>query len=330
MTSPYVRPDVAAFLKAMEESGEPPINRLGVEGARAAITAMRDMFDAEPTPLATVRDIAIPAARRTIPARLYDKRTCRGPSPLILFFHGGGFVFGDLYCYEPVCTYLADQIDLPVLAIDYRLAPEHPFPAAPDDAEAAARWAAQGPPELGFTVTGLVTCGDSAGGNLAVVTAKELAKRPAAAPVIAQCVAYPFFACGRDFASFETYSQGFMLTAEAMDWFDQLYGKREDDPRCNCMIGPVPPVPLLVYVAALDPLSDQGRAYAGKARREGVRVELIEAEGMIHNFLNLRWAVPSSAADIDRFIAAMKSLLPEAYAGTGAVSSGSATATASA
>lgn len=310
MSEPFVRPDVAAFLNALRESGQPPLNHLGPEGARAATVAMRRMFDAEPTPLAVVRNVQIEAGERTVAGRLYDKRAGRGGTPLILFFHGGGFVFGDLDTHEPFCTYFADQMDLPVLAIDYRLAPEHPFPAAPDDCEAAARWAALSPPELGLQLTSLVTCGDSAGGNLAVVTARQLAEKPAAVPVVAQLVAYPFFACGRHFPSFRAFGEGYMLTAEAMDWFDQLYGTREDDPRCNCTIGPAAPgVPFLAHLAGLDPLRDQGRAYAEKARSEGVPVRLIEAEGMIHNFFNMRRAIPSSAADIDRFVAEAKALL---------------------
>jgi acetyl esterase len=315
MTKPFVRPDVAAFLDAGRQSGQPPLNRLGHEGAREAIREMRHMFDAEPTQLAVVRDIGISADGRTIPGRLYDRRTNRDETALIVFFHGGGFVFGDLDSHEPFCTYLADRSDLPVLAIDYRLAPEFPFPAAPDDCEAAARWAATSPAEFGFVVTALVTCGDSAGGNLAVVTARELAKRPAAVPVIAQLAAYPYFGCGRDYPSFEEFGEDYMLTAEAMDWFDSLYCTPSDDPRANCLIGAAAPgVPLLVHTAALDPLRDQGRAYADKARAEGVSVCHFEAEGMIHGFLNMRKAVPSSANDIDNFIEAAKSMLTDAGA----------------
>ena len=308
----YVRADVAAFLEAGRQSGQPPINRLGPDGARAAIAAMRDMFDAEATPLAIVRDIAIPVEGRTIGARLYDRRPTRDSTPLVIFFHGGGFVFGNLDSHEPFCTYLADRIDLPVLAVDYRLAPEHPFPAAPEDCEAAARWAAANPAELGFAATSLITCGDSAGGNLAIVVARELSIEPAAVPVIAQWTAYPYIACGRDFSSFDAFGDDYMLTTEAMDWFDQLYGTPQDDPRCNCLIGPAAPgVPLLVHVAGLDPLRDQGRAYAVKAGVEGVPVRLIEAEGMIHGFLNVRRAIPSSAEDIDAFIAEAKAMLDE-------------------
>ena len=276
---------------------------------------MRHMFDAESTPLPVVRDISIPADDRSIPARLYDRQASRDETALILFFHGGGFVFGDLDSHEPFCTYLADRIDLPVLAIDYRLAPEFPFPAAPDDCEAAARWAAQSPAELSCSVTALATCGDSAGGNLAVVTARELAKRPAAVPVIAQLAAYPYFGCGRDYPSFADFGEDYMLTAEAMDWFDALYQTPTDDPRANCLIGAAAPgVALLIHAAGLDPLRDQGRAYAAKAQTEGVPGRYLEAEGMIHGFFNMRKAVPSSAGDVDRFIDEAKAILTEAGA----------------
>ena len=315
MTKPFVRPDVAGFLEAARNSGQPPINRLGHEGARAAISAMRHMFDAEATPLAMVRDVAIEDDGRTIRARLYDRRASRDESALIVFFHGGGFVFGDLDSHEPFCTYFAERMDLPVLAIDYRLAPEHPFPAAPEDCEAAARWAADSPAELGFKVTALSTSGDSAGGNLAVVTARELAKRPASVPVIGQLTAYPYFACGRDFDSFAEFGEDFMLTAEAMDWFDDLYRTGFDDPRANCLIGPAAAgVPLLIHAAGLDPLRDQARAYAQKAEAEGITVRYAEAEGMIHGFLNMRKAVPSSGGDIDSFIDDAKAVLTNAGA----------------
>jgi len=167
MTKPYVRPDVAAFLDAGRESGAPPINELPVPEARAAIRTMGQALDLPPEPLAVVRDLAC----GSIPLRLYDARETRDPRPLILFFHGGGFVFGDLDSHDSFCRFVAQRCDLPVLAVDYRLAPEHPFPAFAQDAEEVARWAAAGPQALGFAPTGLVTCGDSAGGHMAILVA---------------------------------------------------------------------------------------------------------------------------------------------------------------
>jgi len=312
MSQPRVRPDVAAFLDFGRQSGQPPLNALPIAEARAMLIRMRVVGDVDPTPLAVVRDIAIAAEAHMVPARLYDRRPARGESPVILFFHGGGFMVGDLDSHEPFCTYLADQMDLPVLAVDYRLAPEHPFPAAPDDAEAAARWLADSPTELGFRVSGIITCGDSAGGNLAVVVAQQLAGRPAGVPVIAQWAIYPFFGCGTGYPSFDLFGDGYMLTAEAMDWFDQGYGAPADDPRYNCLIDAAAPgVPLLIHTAGLDPLRDHGRTYAEKARKEGVPVRLIEADGLIHGFICLRRAIPSATADIDAFIAEAKAMLAD-------------------
>ena len=319
MSQPFVRPDVAAFLDFGRQTGQPPINRLPIVEARAMLSRMRILADADPTPLAVIRDIAIASDGHVIPARLYDRRSGRGPGPIILFYHGGGFLLGDLDTHEPFCTYLADQIDLPVLAIDYRLAPEHPFPAAPDDAEAAARWAAESPPVLGLQVSGIITCGDSAGGNLAVVVARQLAANPAAVRVLAQWAIYPFFGCGKDYLSFALFGDNYMLTEEAMDWFDQGYGAQPDDARYNCLIGPAAAgVPLLIQTAGLDPLRDHGRAYARKAKEEGIAVRLIEAEGLIHGFACLRRAIPSAGADIDTFVAEAGAMLAENAAAAGA------------
>lgn len=304
-----IRPDVAAFLAALRESGAPPLNALPVTEARAMLLAMREMGDADPTPLATARNIAIQGPGGTIPCRLYDRRLQREAGPLILFMHGGGFVVGDLDTHEPFCTNLADRTDLPVLAIDYRLAPESPFPAAPDDTEAVARWASESPAALGFTVSGLITCGDSAGGNLAIITGQALAARPAAAPLLAQWVLYPYIGSSSDWPSMRSFAEGYMLTSEAMAWFGSHYAAPAEDPRHDCMLGDMPMVPLVVHTAGLDPLRDQGLAYAQKARLAGVRVQYIEAKGMIHNFACTRSAIPSSHADIEDFIAAALSSL---------------------
>jgi acetyl esterase len=310
MGQPFVRPDVAANLKAMRESGAPPLDALGVVGARAMMANLRGTGDAEPTPLAVVRDLTIDGPGGTIAARLYDRRQQRPEGPLITFYHGGGFVVGDLDSHEPFCTYLADQIDLPVLAVDYRLAPEHPFPAAPDDAEAAARWAAQNPRELGFTVSGLITCGDSAGGNLALVVGQALSVNPAPVPLIAQWALYPYVDSRWDWPSIREFADGFMLTEAGMRWFMALYDAPDDDPRNACLLGDIPAtVPLLIHTAGLDPLRDQGRAYAARARAAGAPVWEIEAEGMIHGFICMRRANPSSLSDIDAFIAAAKATL---------------------
>lgn len=306
MTKPYVRPDVAAFLDAGRESGAPPINELPVPEARAAIRTMGQALDLSPEPLAVVRDLAC----GSIPLRLYDARETRDPGPLILFFHGGGFVFGDLDSHDSFCRFVAQRCDLPVLAVDYRLAPEHPFPAFAQDAEEVARWAAAGPDALGFAPTGLVTCGDSAGGHMAILVAQRLGARPADRPVLAQWAIYPFLGAGHDWASARDFDEGYMLTRAAMDWFDGLCGKPEVDERYNLLLASVPATPLLIQTAALDPLRDPARHYADMARAAGARVVQLEAEGMIHGYVNMRAALPSAQQDVESLLAAGLALLP--------------------
>lgn len=313
MNQPFVRADVAAFLAAAKESGAPPVNALPVDQARAAIRALGQAGDAGPVVLPVVRDLSCEGPGGPIGLRLYDRRVSRAAGPIVLFFHGGGFVFGDLESHDSFCRYLADRVDLPVLAVGYRLAPEHPFPAFVEDAEAVARWVATCPAVLGCGPTGIIACGDSAGGHLAILVAQQLHKRPAELPVIAQWAIYPFVGGGNDWPSMRQFDQGYMVTREAMDWFDGHCGNPGDDPRYRLLLGGAPPdVPLLVQTASLDPLRDQGIAYLEKARAAGARVRHIEAEGMIHGFVNLRAAVPSAQGDVDAFIEIALGLLSEA------------------
>jgi acetyl esterase len=293
--TPFIRPDVAAFLAA----DVPPVNILPVPVARAVIRDMGQSGDLPPEPLALVRDLVCPGPGGAIPLRLYDSRAQRATGPLILFFHGGGFVFGDLTSHDAFCRSVASRCDLPVLAVDYRLAPEHPFPAFVDDAEAVARWVATGPAALERHLSGIVTCGDSAGGHLAILVAQRLGAEPAALPVLAQWAFYPFVGGGHDWPSVRALGEGYMVTRAVMDWFDDLCGRPDGDPRYALLRGPVPTTPLLVQTASLDPLRDQGIAYADRARAAGAPVVHIEAEGMIHGFVNLRRLLPSAAQDVE-------------------------------
>jgi acetyl esterase len=309
MSTPRPREDVAGFLATLADSAAPPLSSLPVEAARLVMRANCALADAPAVPLARIEDVVVPGPAGALAARLYDRRTHRGASPLILFFHGGGFVIGDLETHHSFCTWLADTLDLPLLAIDYRLAPEHPFPAAADDAEAAARWVAQEPTAFGFAVTGLIPCGDSAGGNLAIVTTQQLGLRPAAVPVVACWALYPYVGGGTDWPSHRMFAEGYFLSAADMGWFDAQYHALAGDPRHDCLHGPIPPVPLLVHTAGLDPLRDAGRAYADRVAAAGHPVQRLEAAGMIHGFINFRKALPSAAQDCATFAAAARGMM---------------------
>ena len=187
----YVREDVRGFLDMLQQLGRPGVEELPVDEGREGMRMMGSIAEAEPRDLAVVRDLTCPGPAGDIPLRFYDTKESRAPGPCVVFLHGGGFVIGDIGVYNSLCTEICHQLDLPVVSVDYRLAPEHPFPAAPDDCEAAARWIASSPAELGRTFTGLVITGDSAGGNLTIVTTNHLCAEPADVPVIVQAPIYP-------------------------------------------------------------------------------------------------------------------------------------------
>lgn len=312
MAEHFVRADVRRFLDYLNALPGPRTHQLSAPEARKLMLASRDVADAPLGDLAVIRDLSAPGPAGSIPLRLFDAREGRAAGPVMIFFHGGGFVLGDLDTHAPFCAEMARQLDMPVVAVDYRLAPEHPFPAGVEDAIAAARWVASSPPSLGFKVTGLVTCGDSAGGNLAIVVGLALRDAPAAVPVIAQWPIYPAADPAKGYPSFSDFAQGYLLTIDSMHWFDRAYLPDRSDWRYAPMLkdqAGMPPT--LVLTAGLDPIRDQGRAYAAACIRAGVPTIFREAAGNIHGFINLRRAIPSSQADISGCVAALRSLIDE-------------------
>jgi acetyl esterase len=310
MTEHFVRPDTAAFLAFVNAQPGPKMHEVSAEDARAMMIAMRHVADAEMGDLARVEPLSIPGPAGTIPARLFDARESREPGPVMVFYHGGGFVIGDLDTHAPYCAEAARLLDMPVISIDYRMAPEHPFPAAPIDCEAATRWIAENIP-----CTGLVLSGDSAGGNLTIVTAMALRDAPAAVPVIAQHPIYPATSIHTDWQSYRDFSEGYLLTKASMDWFGDLYQWKEGDWRAHPLdFDQTGMPPSLVVTASLDPLSDQGKAYVEKLKAAGVPVVYRSAEGNIHGYICLRKGIPSSQKDIEENLAALKELIADAMA----------------
>jgi acetyl esterase len=306
------RPDVTMFLTFLNSVPGPRMHELSPTEARAAMITMGPLAEAPTGALAVIRNLDIPGAAGAIPARLYDARNDRGPGMVMVFFHGGGFVIGDLDTHESYCAEAARQLDLPVIAIDYRLAPENPWPAAPDDCEAATRWIASSPAELGDTVTGLIISGDSAGGNLAIITTMALRDAPAAVPVIAQFPIYPVVDDSNEWGSYHEHGAGKLLTVETMDYFMNAYAPAAGHPRAAPLgLDHAGMPPTLVLTASLDPLRDQGRAYAGALIAAGVPTVYREAVGTIHGFINLRKAIPSANDDVAGALAALKTMIAE-------------------
>ena len=313
MAEPFVRPDVRALLDmlaAMPQPEWPPQPAV----YRAQYSAMKDLVDLPVGDLAVIRDLEIPGPAGTIPARLFDAREHREPGPAMVFFHGGGFVIGDIDTHASIVAEMARTLDLPIISIGYRLAPENPWPAASDDAEAAARWVASGPAELGRAVTSIALAGDSAGGQMSAVAALDLRDNPARVPVIAQLLIYPAADLRTEHPSLDAFADGYLLTRRGMDWFAECFAADLDHPRAspmrNASLAGLPPA--VIVTASLDPIRDQGRAYAAALIAAGVPVVFREAAGNIHGFITLRRAIPSAQGDVAGMLAAFKDVLVEA------------------
>lgn len=306
----FVRPDVKVFLDFLNSTNAPPMHEMGLDMARASYTAMGAIAEQPPRALAIIRDLACPGPAGDIALRLYDARESRDAGPAVVFMHGGGFVIGDLESHHSLCTEIAAELDLPVIAVDYRLAPEHPFPAAPDDCEAAARWIAANSAQLGREITGLIPMGDSAGGNLTIVVTQALCDAPAAVPVVLQVPIYPLSDDKPDHRSFLDFAEGFLLTAQTMGWFAESYGAVIGDKRAYPLYGDHTKTPPTVLVTAgLDPIRDSGRIYGAELVRAGAEVVFLEMKGTIHGFTQLRKALPSAQQDMQSIFAAVRLLL---------------------
>jgi len=313
MSEDFIRPDVRSFLDGLAAAGGPDISDVEPQIARAMTKKLATAADVASSPIALREDLYISTDDgRSIAARFYDPRAQRPAGPLVLFYHGGGFVMGDLDQYDAACTDIAIGLDLPLLSIEYRLAPEHGWPAAPDDCEAAARWIGQQGALFGRAFNSLALAGDSAGGTLAIVTAMALRDEAGGLPVIALCPIYPAVDLRRRYPSTERLGAGYMLTLDKLRWFNEHYNPDFSHWRASPRLGDqrgMPPA--LVVAATLDPLLDQGRAYAIACIEAGVPVSYREAKGNIHGWLTLRRAIPSSQQDFNGCVAAFRSLIEE-------------------
>lgn len=233
-----------------------------------------------------------------IAGRVYRPAGVTGAAPALIFYHGGGFVIGSLNSHDGVCRALADRAECAVIAVDYRLAPEHPAPAGVDDAIAAFRDIAARAEEFEIDRTRLAVGGDSAGGNLAAVVAQQV-RRDAVTPVF-QLLCYPAVDFAEDRESVRTFARGFLLEKASMDWFRGHYipaSWDNRDPRVSPIYGDlVGLAPAYVVTGGFDPLRDEGEAYAAALEAAGVAAEVRRLPSMIHGFLNFAGAVHGTDA----------------------------------
>ena len=311
---PYIRPDVAAYLKAYYAKPQPAFTREmlmqihKLPPAALAAMAQQDL----PVGAVTTKDLTMPGPAGPIALRLFDTRATRAPGPVVLFYHGGGYVLGSIDTHAGIAAEIARQLDLPVVSVEYRLAPENPWPAAPDDGEAAARWIAANSKAFGREFTGLVLSGDSAGGNLTLVTAAALRDKPAALPVVLQVPMYPATDFVKTYPSNTQNAEGYMLDAKSMASFSQQYAADPKSLRTSPILGDLTGLPPTVLVTAeLDPLRDQGRAYAARLVEAGVPTAFYEGKGLIHGFATFRKAIPSAQGDTAAFLQLARAMLDE-------------------
>lgn len=277
-----------AFLLLARLTGGKPLHELPVSEARRA-TVMRMPKSRTAVPRAGVADRAIPGPAGDIPIRIYTPQGA-GPFPLLVYFHGGGFVVGSIDDADVMCRTLCGGVGCVVVSVGYRLAPEHKFPAASDDCLAATRWVALHATELAADPDRLAVGGDSAGGNLATVTALRI-RDEGGPPLCGQLLIYPV----ADYhtpptSSYLANANGYLLTRDMMIWFWEHYlnhAGEAEDPRAAPLRAPdlsgLPPA--LVITAEFDPLRDEGERYAERLRQAGVPVVLSRYSGMIHGFL---------------------------------------------
>lgn len=285
--------DAAFVYKAFQEAGRPAYETLTAPEARGYYLAARLVSNPEPPQLESVEPLSISAPHGAIPARIYTPKTRRKTddlAPCLVFFHGGGWVIGDLETHDVVCRKLADEGQLIVISVDYRLAPEHKFPAAVDDAIAATKWIADNAVKLGIDASRLMVGGDSAGGNLAAVV--SLAARDGNGPKIAgQLLIYP----GTDFSmkhpSHSEPETSVLLTHTVIRWFANHYMGNADrndwrasPARAKTLAG-LPPA--YVLTAGADPLRDEGNEYAERLKAAGVPVTYRHFPGQFHGFFTM-------------------------------------------
>lgn len=286
-------PSIQMLLAAQRATGVESLAVLNDHVAtRAGNRTLTRALDEPDIRVAEISPVSIPGPAGPIPARHYRPAVGDGPAPLVVFYHGGGFVFGDLDTHDAACRLIARDAGVHVLAVDYRLAPEHPAPAAVDDAYAAYRWAREHAGDLGADPGRVAVAGDSAGGCLAAVVTRLA--RDAGDPLPSlQWLIYPVTDWRGGTRSRSLLGEGFLLTKGDMDWFQDVYlgesGLDVTDPRISPLLvddlSGLPPA--LVITAGFDPLRDEGRQYATKLREAGVTVDHRQMPSMIHAFLNL-------------------------------------------
>ena len=297
MSEPFVLPETAAVLAFLAAQEGPHLADMPATTMREVYLQLGAAFDEPADP--AIRTVDFTGAGVPLRAYFPDAATA---GPVIVYMHGGGWVIGDLETHNALCTMIAGVTGLRVVAVDYRLAPEHPFPAAHEDCLAATAFVAGSPPELEAPVTGVAVAGDSAGGNLALYVGAKLG----AQKLLGQFLIYPAGDCTAPATgSYKSFETGYLLDRKLMDRFIDDYlpnAAQKAHPDVSPLLHPFPQgvPPAVILTAGLDPLRDQGREIAGHMAAQGVETHYIEAEGLIHGLATMRKSFPTGDRIIRR------------------------------
>src|SRR5262245_52523058 len=301
-------PQAQRIIDATNALGLPPVEQMSPADARESMrqrtAALGPVED-----IAEVRDHRAPVAGGEMAVRTYAP-TGAGPFPALVFFHGGGWVIGDLDTHDGICRSIANAAGCVVASVDYRLAPEHKYPVAVDDSLAATRWVAQHASSLGIDPTKIAVGGDSAGGNPAAAVSLMI-RDEGGPPLALQVLVYPVTHFSFDTGSYRDNGDGYLLTRTGMKWFWNQYLRRPEEgsePHASPLLARslhgLPPA--LIITAEYDPLRDEGEAYAARLREAGVPVTVTRYPGMIHGFLRMINMVDKARAARDEIAAALR------------------------
>jgi acetyl esterase len=304
-------PIVKVLIDAVAAMNGPSFNEMTPQQARDTYLLSRGAQ--KPEDVDRVENITILGPAGDIPARLYAKSSTTA-LPGLVYYHGGGFVIGDLESHDALCRMFANRTGAVVVSVDYRLAPEHKYPAAADDAYAAAKWVHENAASLGIDASRIAVAGDSAGGNLAAVVA-QMARDKGGPPLVFQLLIYPVTDYNFDTSSYSENAEGYFLTQDTMRWFWGHYLANEADgsqPYASPLRAPslagLPPAH--VITAEFDPLRDEGNAYAERLREAGVPVTHKQYAGQIHAFLHMNELIPAGREAVET----CSEILREAFA----------------
>lgn len=310
-----LKPEARTILDVVEAAAV-PLTEQTADDLRQAYAALSALSTKEE--VASVRDTLAPGPGGDLRARFYRPATvlsASGTAPVLVWFHGGGWVIGDIETHDSLCRSLANAAQVAVVSVDYRLAPEHPFPAALDDALASVRWVAANAAKLGVDPNRLAVGGDSAGGNLAAIACQEL--RDSGPAIRFQLLIYPLLDARYETPSMDENAEGFFLTKESLCWFRDHYlggmnvdpGDPRVSPACAADAAIAGVAPGLVITAEYDPLRDEGEVYGQRLRAAGVDMSVTRYDGMIHGFVSMADFLPDGRTAIKEAATALQSSL---------------------